>query len=348
VTPGAGKSRGVGELIDACAPEPASVSREEAEAPRDPLPVAAVLVEQREHLGDIARALLAPLDGPRRLPMVHRPVSRVLRPDGSPECIYVEAARAIEGAGGSARKILCEGGCARARTCPARPTHVPHDGARDRPDLVAELGPDTPRVVLATHAAGAPAMVRGGVLVIDEAHAAPWASVEFDDDDTAGLSAARKLAGWLADPAEAAVVTAAVQVLAASPSTLRSMPPTERPAYVARQILASATPRAVKRLLSALGPLDADQSEASAVTRRLSSWASEGGGWAFVPARRCGHVTRRWADGTHGIPERAGEALRAVRAWLCGALATPRADTAGEIDGTVITWPSAAMRVKLR
>lgn len=349
-TPGAGKSRGVADLVDACAPPPASDERESADGPPTaPRPVAVILADQRDRIPDLARALLAPSSGPRRLPVVHTPVSRVMADDGLPECTYERAngaASRIERAGGSARMVLCERGkCPRAadNDCAARDALVPHDGAGPRPSLAAELGADAPRVVIATHAA--PSRPRdGGPLVIDEAHSAPWCSLEVNDRDPAPLFNAGRLARWQEGEGTADATAIVCDALHATPHALRDLEPGARLAWATDRVM-EASPRTLRRIVDALAGADAPADPRERVALALDRWAGAGDGFALVPERR-NHVGRvlAWRDGTVNVAPDAGEALRGVRAWLEGAPVVAVMDETGEAAGSRVTWDAPSTR----
>lgn len=349
VSPGAGKSRGVGALVDACAPPPASHERD-GDVPREPRPVAVALVDQRARIGDIARALLAPDAGPRRLPLVHQPVSRVMAPDGLPECDYERAsgaASAIEAAGGNARTVLCiDGRCPRAARgdCPAHDSLVPHDGDGPRPALAAELGADAPRVVVATHAA--PSFPRsGGVLVVDEAHGSPWASLEVDDAEPTPLHHAQRLARWQKAEGTAEASARVCGALHEAPSVLRDVEAPARLAWAVDRVC-EAPAAALRRIDDALaaelggeGPTDLRGRLAAA----LNAWA-HGGALVLRAERRSGHGrVMRWDDGTSGVAPGAGEALRAVRAWLAGARVDAVREEGDDAPrGSLVSWGGPA------
>lgn len=349
-TPGAGKSRGVADLIDACAPPPADDAREpDGDPPQAPRAVAVILADQRSRIPDLARALLAPSAGPRRLPVVHTPVSRVMAADGLPECTYERASGAasrIEAAGGSARTVLCiRGKCPRAaaRDCAAHEPLVPHDGDGPRPDLAAALGAEAPRVVIATHAApGFPRV--GAPLVIDEAHAAPWRSLEVNDLDAAPLFNAGRLARWQRCGGTAEATAAVCDALHAAPQALREVDEAARLAWATDRVMERPA-AAVARIAAALDGEGAPPDPRARIAAALSRWAGDGDGFDLAAERRTsvGRVIA-WRDGTARVAQGAGEALRGVRAWLAGAPVVAVADEGGRAAGSLVTWESPSTR----
>jgi hypothetical protein len=218
VTPGAGKTSAVAALLAACVDLNAAPSEQ---------PAAVVLVEQRAHIPDVVRALWARDEKGRRvlpvLPMVHRSISSVRRPDGSAECVPERergAASALESQGANARDVLCHrGGCPYRDGCAALSPAVPYgDDGAPAPHLA---GDDSPRVLVATHAAAA--MPRaGGVLVVDEAQASPWESCDVADDAPDALASAGNLAHtWLRGDAVPFALWKLCEALRRDPAQLR-------------------------------------------------------------------------------------------------------------------------------
>ena len=154
--------------------------------------------------------------------------------------------------------MLCiRGKCPRAaaRDCAAHEPLVPHDGDGPRPDLAAALGAEAPRVVIATHAApGFPRV--GAPLVIDEAHAAPWRSLEVNDLDAAPLFNAGRLARWQRCGGTAEATAAVCDALHAAPQALREVDEAARLAWATDRVMerpaaAVATPRRRRSWMSA-------------------------------------------------------------------------------------------------
>jgi hypothetical protein len=350
--PGSGKSRSVAALVDAAAPPPASDERDDGATPANPRAVAVILTGQRAHLADLAGAIFAPVTGRRRLPMVHTPVSRVLGADGAPVCVHERATGAasrIERSGGSARTVLCiDGRCPYTRECPAHDPFTPHDGERLRPDL---RGVGLPRVVIATHAAEAAPRV-GGLVVVDEAHAAPWEALEVNDREPESLTHAATLAGWQLNEGVARTTAQVCRALAMTPQVLRDLEPPARLAWCTDRAM-ELSPPALARVHEALQAPDAPDDPRARVAAALALWGAEAGAFALAHERRTNHRVLSWRDGTVRVADDAGHALRAVRAWLAGApvvAMTSRRDDGPELhpEGSRITWEAAATRVAAR
>ncbi len=328
VTVGAGKSWAVPYLVDACAPDGAPGESRS--------PVAVVAVQNREHIADVARAVHQHAHR-RRLAVVHVPVSRVVGDDGLPACVperEAGAASRVERAGGSARSVLCDG-CEHAKGCKARESTVPHDGERDRPDLD---GSDLPRVLVTTHAAPHDPCA-GGLLVVDEAHAAPWSAVEVADAEPAPLERAAALARWLKSDREAAAVALVCRALAAAPAELRDVPAVGRLAWAVDRVCETNAAALAADELAAQGEGASDLR--AIVADALTRWAGAARGFSLRQRVKTHHGWRTWRGPRSPVAADAGEALRAVRAWLAGASVEAVRD--GEaVTGSRIEWASPA------
>jgi len=353
VTPGAGKTSAVAALLAACV----DLSGEPSEQP-----AAVVLVEQRAHVSDVVRALWAHDGKGRRalpvLPVVHRSVSSVRRDDGSAECVPERergAASALESQGANARDVLCHrGGCPYRETCAALSPVVPYgpDGA-PAPHLAGDLAP---RVLVATHA-GATSPRAGGVLVVDEAQASPWEACDVPDESPDALASAGILARtWLRDDAAASegrdrealglAVSKLCEALRRDPSRLRELEISARVQWGAKCVVDLATLPQRKRLAGAAGVADDTDALTSAVAALLASWSAERGPFAVYHEKRGanGGRVRAWENGTAGVAEGAGGVLRAVRAWLAGALVVAVAE-GDAVTGSRISWPARHVEV---
>lgn len=333
VTPGAGKSAGVPYLLGA-----AGV----ADAGGGETPAAVVLVEQRKHIPDIVRALLrdgGDASARRYLPVVQRPISDVLGPDGAPVCVHYDAAKVLESQGGDARRVLChKGGCDRRGSCDAEALIVPHDGDGARPEWRDD---PAPRVLVATHA-GAKLPRAGGVLVVDEAHAKPWEACDVADASPDALASAAHFARlWFAAECRALVASKVCEALRDDPAKLRDLEPAERVTWCTERVLTLASAPQRKGLAGATG------AEVDAVVHaELAAWGAERGAFDLKHERRGNYRQRvaAWSDHNAGVADGAGAMLRAVRSWVGGALVVPTMD-GDAVTGSRISWPARHVEV---